>query len=88
MDLGNISPQEATCFLAQAVFDETPGFIAPGLAENVEVLNAFLNGALAPLFAPFGCAMGDLTTPTADEVSSLDGPSTECQVLVDGVYQC
>lgn len=87
MDLSNISPQEATCFLAQAVFDETPGFLSPALAENIDLVNAFLNGAVKPFFAPFNCAIGD-STPFANETSTSAGPSVECNVLVDGEYQC
>ncbi|KAF2168491.1 hypothetical protein M409DRAFT_65447 [Zasmidium cellare ATCC 36951] len=87
LDIGALSPQEATCFLAQAVFDETPGFLAPALADNIDLVNAFLNGALKPFFASFNCAIGD-NTPFANETSTLAGPSVECNVLVNGVYQC
>lgn len=87
MDLGSVSPQQATCFLAQAVFDETPGFLSPALAANMDIVNAFLNGAMKPFFAPFNCAIGD-NTLFANMTSQLGGPSVECNVLRNGEYQC
>lgn len=87
LDIGSVGPQEATCFLAQAVFDETPGFLSPALAANLDIVNAFLNGALKPFFAPFNCAIGD-TTPFANMTSQLAGPSVECNVLRNGKYAC
>lgn len=87
LDIGSLSPQEATCFLAQTVLDETPGFLSDALAANLDIVNAFLNGALKPFFAPFNCAIGD-DTAFANMTSQLDGPSTECNVLINGEYDC
>ncbi|KAK4610567.1 hypothetical protein CLAFUW4_13871 [Fulvia fulva] len=55
MDLGSVSPASASCFLATALFDSTPGFLAPGLTSNFNVVQSFLNGAVKPFFASFNC---------------------------------
>ncbi|KAK5126273.1 hypothetical protein LTR85_010508 [Meristemomyces frigidus] len=88
IDLGSVTPTEATCFLASAIFDETPGFLAPGLVDNFNVVEAFLNGAVAPFFAPFDCAISGYAQPGANASSSTTGVSTDCNILVNGVYQC
>lgn len=88
MDLGNVSPTTATCFLASAVFDETPGFLAPGLVNNANLVQTFLNGALKPFFAPYNCPVLDFGQPGASAGNSEPGVSETCNVLRNGKYQC
>lgn len=88
MDLGSVSPSTATCFLATAVFDETPGFLAPGLVSNFATVQAFLNGALKPFFAPYNCPVLDFGQPAASAGNSEAGVSETCNTLRNGVYQC
>lgn len=87
-DLGSVSPQTATCFLASAIFDETPGFLAPGLVENANIVQAFLNGALKPFFAPYDCPVLEFGNPGPSAGNAEPGSSTTCNYLVDGEYQC
>ncbi|KAF7191946.1 Dothistromin biosynthesis peroxidase dotB [Pseudocercospora fuligena] len=88
LDLGNVSPSTATCFLATAIFDETPGFLAPGIADNVDLVNAFLNGAVKPFFSSYNCPVLTFAQPGANATNSEAGVSTNCNVLRNGVYQC
>ena len=88
IDLSNVTPTEATCFLASSIFDETPGFLAPGLVDNFAIVEAFLNGAVAPFFAPFNCAISGYSQPGVNASNSDAGVSTECNHLVNGIYQC
>lgn len=52
LDISQVTPTSATCFLASAVFDNTPGFLSPALVNNYQVVQSFLNGVLKPFFAP------------------------------------
>ncbi|CAK4031304.1 aromatic peroxygenase-like [Lecanosticta acicola] len=88
MDISNVTPAAATCFLATAIFDETPGFLAPGIADNIGTVNAFLNGAVKPFFADFDCPILTMAQPGPNAVDGTAGPSEECNVLVNGMYQC
>ncbi|EMD00520.1 hypothetical protein BAUCODRAFT_172510 [Baudoinia panamericana UAMH 10762] len=87
IDLASVTPTEATCFLASAVFDETPGFLSPALVDNYDLVEAFLNGAVAPFFAPYGCNT-TVSKPGPNAGDSTAGVSTDCNDLVNGVYQC
>ncbi|KAH9845157.1 aromatic peroxygenase-like [Teratosphaeria destructans] len=87
IDLGAVTPTSATCFLASAVFDETPGFLSPALVDNYDVVQAFLNGAVAPFFAAYNCETS-FGTPGPDAGNGVAGPDTTCNVLVNGEYQC
>jgi hypothetical protein len=86
LDIGQVTPTSATCFLATAVFDETPGFLAPGLVDAYDTVQAFLNGAVAPFFAPYNC---DITyaKPGASAGDATPGKSTTSNILINGVYQ-
>ena len=44
IDLASFTPQNATCLLATTILDLVPGQIAPVIAENYDVVEAFLNG--------------------------------------------
>jgi hypothetical protein len=83
MDLGSVTPTSATCFLATAAFDETPGFLPPALVNNFDVVQGFMNGMLAPFFAPFNC---DITygTPGPNAEDDTPGVSEICNVIVNG----
>lgn len=87
MDLSNVSPSEATCFLATAVFDETPGFLSPALVDNVATVQAFLNGAVKPFFAPFNCPVTSFGQPGPSAGDATPGVSETSNVLINGVYQ-
>ncbi|EME45937.1 hypothetical protein DOTSEDRAFT_51548 [Dothistroma septosporum NZE10] len=87
-DLGDVTPSSATCFLATAIFDETPGFLAPGLVDNVATVQGFLNGAVKPFFAPYNCPITSFATPGKDAANSQAGVSANCNVLVNGKYKC
>jgi len=90
LDISNATPEQATCFLASSVFDETPGFISPAFANAADVVTAFMNGAIKPFFAPFNCeaiSSNSAPGPNADS-STTPGVSTDCNVLVNGEYTC
>jgi hypothetical protein len=90
LDIGQVSPSSATCFLAAALFDEAPGVLTPALINSYTVVQSFLNGAVAPFFAPFNCAVTQYAKPgpNAGAVKVVKGVSTTCNVLVNGKYQC
>jgi hypothetical protein len=78
----------ATCFLATAVFDKTPSFLAPALIDHYDVVQAFMNAAVKPLFAPNNCAIIDtFAEPGPDAGDSTPSMSTGKYFLVNGVYQ-
>nr|ANZ54410.1 heme-thiolate peroxidase HTP6 [Leptoxyphium fumago] len=88
MDLSEVTPSSATCFLATALFDEAPGFLAPALVDSYEVVQGFLNGAVSPLFSSFNCPITSFAQPGANASSSTEGVSTDCNKLVNGEYEC
>jgi len=88
LDLADVTPDQATCFLASALLDETPGVLAPAIVDSLEVVQAFVNGAIAPFFPTYNCATLNFATPGKNAASTLAGPSTNCNTLVNGVYQC
>lgn len=85
-DIESVSPQTATCFLAQAVSDETPAFRSPVLVHNYHVVQGFMNGVLTPVFASsIFDESYDQSGPSADE--STRGVRTTCNILVNGGYE-
>lgn len=88
LDLASFTPDQATCLLASALLDETPGVLAPAIADTLEVVQAFVNGAIAPFFSTYSCGALTFAQPGPNAASSVAGPSTNCNVLVNGVYQC
>lgn len=91
LDIGAVSPSSATCFLAEALFDEAPGTLTPALINSYTIVQAFLNGAVAPFFAPFNCPVTEYAKPgpnAGKTVVTTAGKSTTCNVLVNGKYQC
>jgi len=88
LDVANATPDQATCFLMSALLDETPGVLAPALVDSFEVVQAFVNGAIAPFFPTYNCASLEYAKPGPDAASSVAGPSANCNQLINGVYQC
>ncbi|KAK3680004.1 hypothetical protein LTR78_000381 [Recurvomyces mirabilis] len=86
-DISDITPAQATCFLASAVFDNTPGFLSPALVDNYATVQAFLSGAVAPLFAGYRCDL-NFAKPGPDAGDSTAGVNETCNTLRNGVYQC
>jgi hypothetical protein len=87
LDLGAVTPTSATCFLATAIFDDTPGVLAPGLVDSYEVVEAFLNGAIKPFFAPFNCPVIEFSKPGVSAGSASPGVASHSNILINGVYQ-
>lgn len=85
LDIGSVTPTSALCFLATAVFDETPGFLSPALAENYDVVEGFLNGAVKPFFAPYNCPATKMGLKQGPSDAS-PGVSTSKNILVNGMY--
>lgn len=48
IDATSFTPQMATCLLATTILDLIPGQIAPVIADNYDVVEALLNGAVKP----------------------------------------
>ena len=88
IDLADVTPTQATCFLATSIFDETPGFLSPELVNNYKVVQAFLNGAVKPFFAKYNCPITSFAEPGTDAASDTPGVSTTCDVLINGKYNC
>jgi len=89
VDLASITPSTITCFLAATVLDETPGFLAPFLVEEIDTVNAFLNGIVAPFFSAYNCPTSEFSNKgTTAGFSDGPGPNATCNVLIDGEYHC
>lgn len=82
-----MTPASATCFLATALFDNTPGQLAPGLVSNYELVETFLNAAVKPFFAPYNCPVMSFAKPGPNAGDSTPGVSESQNYLVDGHYQ-
>ena len=78
VNLSNVTPTGTTCFFGST--NEIPGFLAPGLVDRFEVVEAILNGAVAPLFASVNCAISDYSQPDANMSSSVEGVGGDCNV--------
>jgi hypothetical protein len=87
VDLASVTPSTATCFLATAIFDNTPGFLAPGLVGNYEIVETFLNAAVLPFFASYDCPVTTFAQPGPDAGDSTPGVDTTQNILVNGVYE-
>lgn len=88
IDLSNLTPSAATCFLATSIFDETPGFLEPALVKDYKVVQSFLNGAVKPFFATYNCPVTEFAKPGKDAGTTVAGPNVTCNVLVNGDYEC
>jgi hypothetical protein len=87
LDITDVSPASASCFLATAIFDETPGVLAPGLVTGYELVEAFLQAVVVPFFAPFNCPVMQFAAPGPNAGSTTPGVSTTKNILVNGVYE-
>lgn len=87
LDIGRVTPSSAMCFLATAIFDETPGFLAPGLVGNYQIVQSFLNAVIAPFFAAYDCPVMTFAQPGVSAGDATPGVSATGNVLVNGVYQ-
>ena len=47
IDASSFTSQQTTCFLATSILDLVPEQIVPVIAENYDVVEAFLNGMLS-----------------------------------------
>lgn len=88
MDIGSVTASEATCFLATAIFDESPGFLSGALVNNVDVVQGFLNGAVLPFFQDFNCPVTSFGQPGPSAENDQAGVSETCNVLQNGQYTC
>jgi hypothetical protein len=82
LDIAEFTPTMATCLLATSILDLVPGQIAPVIAENFDTVQAFLNGAIKPFFAPFKCEDDQYAAPGPDSGDPTAGVSTDCNILV------
>lgn len=81
-----MTPSQATCLLATAILDLVPGQIAPVIAQNYDLVQAFLNGAIVPFFAPYKCEQQVYANPGPNAGNPTPGVSAG-NYLVNGVYQ-
>jgi len=87
LDISDATPSQAACFLISAVFDETPGVLAPGLVSSYELVESFLQAVVTPFFAQFDCPVMSFSAPGPDAGDSTPGVSTTENILVNGVYE-
>ena len=83
-----MTPSQIACFVLENILDTAPGFVAPAVVEDYDLVQTFLNAAVAPFFASYNCDLTDYTVPSASAGEDTEG-STPDQgpVIVNGVYQ-
>lgn len=86
LDFGSLTPQEAECFLLTSALDIVPGQFSTAVSAHPRIVNAFLQGALTPLFAGKGCT-ANYSKPGGTVGTSAPGQSTDYNYLVNGKYQ-
>lgn len=83
-----MTPSQIACFVLANVLDEAPGFATPAIVDNYDIVQGFLNGAVAPFFANYNCDLTNYTVPSASAGEDTTGsPSDDGPVIVNGVYQ-
>ncbi|KAJ8609908.1 hypothetical protein MRB53_038846 [Persea americana] len=88
VDISNVTASEATCFLATAIFDESPGFLSGALVNHADVVQGFLNGGVLPFFQDFNCPVTSFGQPGPSAEDDTPGVSEDCNTLRNGVYTC
>ena len=87
-DLSVMTPSQIACFVLENILDETPGFVSPVIVDNYDIIQGFLDGAVAPFFANYNCNLTNYTVPSASAGEDTTGsPSDDGPVIVNGVYQ-
>ena len=83
-----MTASQIACFVVENILDTAPGFVAPAIADNYDLVQGFLNGAVAPFFADYDCDLSNYTVPSASAgVDTTGSPSDDGPVIVNGVYQ-
>lgn len=87
IDPSAMTPSQIACFVIANILDTAPGFVAPGIVNNYDLLQGFLNGAVAPFFADYNCDLSNYTVPSASAGEDTTGSPNSGGVIVNGVYQ-
>ena len=83
-----MTPSQIACFVLESILDTAPGSVSPVIVDNYDLIQGFLNGAVAPFFANYNCDLTNYTVPSASAGEDTAGsPSDDGPVIVNGVYQ-
>ena len=85
----SMTPSQIACFILENILDTAPGFVAPAIVNNYDLVQGFINGAIAPFFASYNCDLTNYTVPSASAGQDATGgsPSDDGPVIINGVYQ-
>ncbi|KAL8797109.1 MAG: hypothetical protein Q9195_000576 [Heterodermia aff. obscurata] len=87
-DPSAMTPSQIACFVLANILDEAPGSVAINIVNNYNLIQGFLNGAVAPFFANYNCDLTDYTVPSASAGEDTTGSSSDDgPAIVNGVYQ-
>ena len=88
IDPGTMTASQVACYLLENILDTAPGFVAPAIVNHYDVVQGFLNGAVAPFFASYNCDLKNYTVPSASAGEDTTGsPRDSGPVIINGVYQ-
>ena len=83
-----MTPSQIACFVLENILDQAPGSVSPVIVDHYALIQAFLNGGVAPFFANYNCSLTNYTVPSANAGEDTNGsPSDDGPVIVSGVYQ-
>ena len=83
-----MTPSQIACFVLENILDTAPGFVAPAIVNNYDLVQGFINGAIAPFFANYNCDLTNYSVPSASAGQDVTGsPSDDGPVIINGVYQ-
>ena len=83
-----MTPSQIACFVLENILDTGPGFVAPAIVNNYDLVQSFINGAIAPFFTSYNCDLTSYTVPSASAGEDVTGsPSDDGPVIINGVYQ-
>lgn len=83
-----MTPSQIACFVLENILDEAPGSFSRVVVDNYDIVQGFLNGAVAPFFANYNCDLQNYTVPSASAGEETTGSSSDDgPAIVNGVYQ-
>lgn len=83
-----MTTSQIACFVLENILDTAPGFVAPVVVDDYNLVQTFLSAAIAPFFANYNCDLTSYSVPSASAGEDTNGSQpADGPVIVNGVYQ-
>lgn len=83
-----MTPSQVACFALEQILDNSAGATVPAIVNSFNIVQDFLNGAIAPFFKTYNCDLSSYAKPSASAGQDTTGSKPDSgPVIINGVYQ-